>query len=115
MDWKKIKDISVKIGIFGINALLVAGGVYYAKSQDQKKKEVELKEAEAYNEEVAKHEVNSIQEAIVSIKEEATRSIEGNPKTVSKQEVVEVKKYIPPVTKQVTVTETKPSKKTSSS
>ncbi len=113
MDWKKIRDNLVKVGILGINVLLATGGVYYAKNQDQQKKETQFKEAEAYNKEVAKYEIDQIQQALKDSKIQKEESIAGNPDTVTKQETVSVKKTIPAVTEQVTVK--KPSKSTKSS
>lgn len=113
MNWKKIKDNSVKIGIMAINLLLAAGGVYYFKNKDQQRKETQLQETENYNKEVARYETDLIQSALKESVLEKEKSISANSGEITKQETVTVKKIIPAVTEQVKVP--KPSKSTSSS
>jgi|GEM_PF-6598462 len=63
MEIGKIKENLVKVTIFIVNLALMAGGVFYFKNQDQKKKEVQIREEEVYNEKIAREEARQLQEA----------------------------------------------------
>ena len=115
MDIKKIKENLVKFSILVLNVVLAIGGVLYFKNKDQQKKEEKLSEEKAYNESVAKYEIDQIQSALKESNIQKEQSIVNNPGTVSKQETVTVKKTIPAVTQQVTVPKTSKSSKTTSS
>ena len=115
MDKKKVIGSSMIAAILLLNVVLAAGGVYYFKDKDRQKKEIELSEEKAFNEEVEKYNADVIQEAVSALRTERENSIAGNPDAITKETIVKVERYIPPVTETVKVTETKPSKTTKSS
>lgn len=95
MNWENIKKQLVKGAIFAINALLVTGGVFYFKNQDQQKKQAQLSEEQEYNDEVAKFEMANAQNEAAFIKKEKEQSIANNPDVITEESKVFVQKTIP--------------------
>lgn len=115
---EKIKSYGLKILVFFINLGLVVGGVTYIKKQQDKKKSVEIEEANAEAELSAQQVSDKAQQLDQIIKNNADQkndSVANNPAEVTVQQPKTVTQVVPGGTTTVKTTKPAPAKTTKKS